>query len=415
MCFSLCSALDTDKKQLEEDKVKLEQEKRLLELQVEELLNNISLLSEENEQLKQLLNKPISSSSSDFELKNIETDRLTEVRRLGIGAFKEVFLCELDGKKKVAVAKIRGISRRQEFDKQHLRELKTFAVSTGHPNIVQLEGWTKEGWLVMEYCPQTLKDVQSTLNFERKMCFALEICRGLTFLHRLGIVHGDLKPDNILISADGVAKLSDFGFSYDVLSSSVASEIQTGGTVRYQAPELSLSQDARASIDPRLKDVYAMGGVLLFLFCGDEPWKGESNNFIQGNRFSYLGRRSDFLPEKELKKLEAEGKDGKEDMESICTVITKCFSTVPESRGSSRQVMAALESIFSKNSSFDRVSSKKQESQSLVEAAYLEEVIKRVVVKQLENLDNKQEEGFVSMQRTLDMIVNMMGSSHAQM
>eukprot|EP00475_Leptophrys_vorax_P032156 TRINITY_DN4936_c0_g3_i1.p1 TRINITY_DN4936_c0_g3~~TRINITY_DN4936_c0_g3_i1.p1 ORF type:complete len:183 (+),score=36.08 TRINITY_DN4936_c0_g3_i1:305-853(+) len=166
-----------------------------------------------------------------------------------------------------------------------------------HPNLVQLEGLTEEGWLVMEYCSGNLTQAaQTPMSFEGKVTIALEICRGLTFLHRLGIVHGDLKPQNILLSTNGTAKVSDFGLSYDVNSLSVSMGIQTGGTVRYQAPELALSQAARASMDPRFKDIYALGGVLLFVFCSEEPWMDENDEYVWLHRFDMAKNEKNFLP-----------------------------------------------------------------------------------------------------------------------
>eukprot|EP00475_Leptophrys_vorax_P018339 TRINITY_DN2501_c0_g1_i5.p1 TRINITY_DN2501_c0_g1~~TRINITY_DN2501_c0_g1_i5.p1 ORF type:complete len:545 (-),score=162.34 TRINITY_DN2501_c0_g1_i5:220-1854(-) len=381
------------------------EEKKVLEERMKDLSSDLHQKLEELQQLRQVLSKSNSSTPS-LELKNVDTERLVEVMKIGSGGFKEVFMCELDGKKLVAVAKIKNISKREQFTRQHIRELKAFAVSTGHPNVVQLEGWTKEGWIVMEYCPHTLRNVQPTLTFEKKMSVALEISRGLTFLHRLGLVHGDLKPDNILISANDVAKLSDFGFSYNVNSASVSTGTQTGGTVRYQAPELALSQKDLSSIDPRLKDIYALGGVLLFLFCGQEPWKGETIKFIESNQFDCLKTRRNFLPTEQLNHLLEEEK---EDLVSISRIITRCFSTNPDSRGSSRQVMNELEAIMSRNP--DPVASRAQETQSIVESTYLENVLKQMVVKLLERLETKQNEGFESMQRMLDIIFGVMNET----
>eukprot|EP00475_Leptophrys_vorax_P030122 TRINITY_DN4488_c0_g1_i4.p1 TRINITY_DN4488_c0_g1~~TRINITY_DN4488_c0_g1_i4.p1 ORF type:complete len:233 (-),score=70.87 TRINITY_DN4488_c0_g1_i4:58-756(-) len=229
------------------------------------------------------------------------------------------------------------------------------------------------------------------------MSFALGICRGLTFLHRLGIVHGDLKPDNVLVSADGVAKLSDFGFSYNVNSTSV-SHLQMAGTVGYQAPERSLSKKARAAIDPRMKDVYSLGGVLLFLFSGEQPWQEEDARFIQRGQDKAQETQSDFLPEEQIQKLRSEAvEEDKEDVENICNIITRCFSTNPESRGTSRRVLTELEAIMGKIA--DPVVCGKEEIQKKLEASYMEKFFKMV-----ENIDKKAN----SMQNMLDAIVGVM-------
>eukprot|EP00475_Leptophrys_vorax_P027837 TRINITY_DN39787_c0_g2_i7.p1 TRINITY_DN39787_c0_g2~~TRINITY_DN39787_c0_g2_i7.p1 ORF type:complete len:346 (+),score=83.62 TRINITY_DN39787_c0_g2_i7:1241-2278(+) len=330
-------------------------------------------------------------SYSHFELKNIASDILKNEEHIGSGGFKDIFKCELDdgSNRFVAVAKLRGIFKREKLSKQHLRELKLFARAAGHPNLVQLEGWTEQGWLVMEYCPKSLKGIQTSLTFERKLTFALEICRGLTFLHRLGIVHGDLKPDNILVSSTGVCKLTDFGLSYDVNSLSVPGG-QTGGTVRYQAPELGLSEAERGAIDARLKDVYALGGVLLFLFSGEEPWQRENISYIQLNQLDCIKRKVNFLPRNQIKKLQEEAKENKEDMENICRIITRCFSVTPESRGTARRVMSELEAIIAKSA--NPVVVRDQQSQEALEASHLEDIIKQIVAKSLSTHGDKLDE-----------------------
>eukprot|EP00475_Leptophrys_vorax_P030123 TRINITY_DN4488_c0_g2_i1.p1 TRINITY_DN4488_c0_g2~~TRINITY_DN4488_c0_g2_i1.p1 ORF type:complete len:236 (-),score=58.92 TRINITY_DN4488_c0_g2_i1:28-735(-) len=229
------------------------------------------------------------------------------------------------------------------------------------------------------------------------MSFALGICRGLTFLHRLGIVHGDLKPDNVLVSADGIAKLSDFGFSYNV-NSTLVSGIQAAGTVGYQAPECSLSDEEHVGMDPRFKDVYSLGGVLLFVFSGAEPWQGQAARFIQRSQDKALESGSNFLPEKQIEKLQTEAsREDKEDVENICKIITRCFSTNPESRGTARRVLHELEAIMSKSA--DPVICGKEEIQKKMEASYMEKFFKMV-----ENIDNKAN----SMQNMLDVIVASM-------
>eukprot|EP00475_Leptophrys_vorax_P021551 TRINITY_DN29287_c0_g1_i11.p1 TRINITY_DN29287_c0_g1~~TRINITY_DN29287_c0_g1_i11.p1 ORF type:complete len:266 (-),score=51.99 TRINITY_DN29287_c0_g1_i11:82-879(-) len=258
----------------------------------------------------------------------------------------------------------------------------------------------------MEFCPKKLADVQSTLTFDGRLSLAVEISRGLTFLHRLGVVHGDLKPENILISSTGVTRLTDFGFSFNVNYDSVSSGVEIGGTLPYQAPELSLSKEDRISIDPRLKDVYSLGGVLLFLFCGEAPWKGEDPTHIVTHRLDNLRKKKDFFPMKQIRMLLQSGsQEKKEDVDSICRIVMRCFSTDPSSRGTSLQVMEELEAMLEKISTPQ--SSRDQAHQKRIEAMYLEEIIKRIVVSQMDNLNNKLDGELESMQRMLETIVDV--------
>ncbi len=98
------------------------------------------------------------------------------------------------------------------------------------------------------------------------------VLSALSAAHRAGLVHRDVKPENILLSDDGVVKVADFGLARAVESDAAAT--RTGlmmGTVAYCAPE----QISRGSSDPR-SDVYSAGVVLFELLTGAPPYKGES-------------------------------------------------------------------------------------------------------------------------------------------
>src|SRR5438067_2016944 len=98
------------------------------------------------------------------------------------------------------------------------------------------------------------------------------VLSALSAAHRAGLVHRDVKPENILLSDDGVVKVADFGLARAV-ESDIAST-RTGlmmGTVAYCAPE----QIANGSADPR-SDVYSAGIVLFELLTGQPPYKGET-------------------------------------------------------------------------------------------------------------------------------------------
>jgi serine/threonine-protein kinase len=103
----------------------------------------------------------------------------------------------------------------------------------------------------------------------RALGIARQICAGLAAVHAAGIVHGDLKPENVLLTAEGVVKLSDFGIAR--LTEGAAMQ-GFRGTLEYAAPELL----AGATPDPR-SDVFALGIVLCELYGGGHPW-GESPN-----------------------------------------------------------------------------------------------------------------------------------------
>ena len=100
---------------------------------------------------------------------------------------------------------------------------------------------------------------------------AVHICNGLQHLHDQGVVHRDLKPDNIFLSDDGRLKLGDFGLARDLESSPLTLEGQTVGTAKYLAPEQAR---AEPDIDGRT-DLYALGCLLFEMISGRTPFVSE--------------------------------------------------------------------------------------------------------------------------------------------
>ncbi|KAK1376874.1 U-box domain-containing protein 33 [Heracleum sosnowskyi] len=150
-----------------------------------------------------------------------------------------------------------------------------------HPNLITLIGACPEAWiLVYEYLPNgsledrlSCKDNTPPLSWQTRVRIAAELCSVLVFLHSCkphSIIHGDLKPDNILLDANHVSKLSDFGIccliSQDELSSNNTAFCRTDypkGTFSYIDPEyLSTGELTRKS------DVYSFGIILLRLLTG---------------------------------------------------------------------------------------------------------------------------------------------------
>ena len=174
-----------------------------------------------------------------------------------------------------------GLGDDAEFARKFDREARA-AAKLSHPNVVSVfdQGQDREGsnsrpYIVMEYVEgQTLRDV---LNREAPMppSRALEIMEpvlaALAVAHNAGLVHRDVKPENVLISDRGQIKVADFGLARAVSSQTTATQGLLIGTVSYLPPELVMSGQADAR-----SDVYSAGVVLFELLTGRKPHTGDT-------------------------------------------------------------------------------------------------------------------------------------------
>ena len=175
-----------------------------------------------------------------------------------------------------------GLGDETEFARKFDREARA-AARLSHPNVVSVfdQGQDREGsnsrpYIVMEYVEgQTLRDV---LNREAPMspARALELMEpvlaALATAHNAGLVHRDVKPENVLISDRGQVKVADFGLAKAVSShTNTATQGLVIGTVSYLPPELVMSGHADAR-----SDVYSAGIVLFELLTGRKPHTGDT-------------------------------------------------------------------------------------------------------------------------------------------
>jgi len=152
------------------------------------------------------------------------------------------------------------------------------AARLSHPNIVQVFDIGEDAglpFIVMEYVEgETLGD---TLARERRVApdrvveIARDCCAGLACAHAAGLVHRDIKPQNLLVTTDGTIKIADFGVAHALDQTRLTLTGSIVGTARYLAPE----QTATGPITPAA-DVYALGVVLYELLAGRPPHEGTS-------------------------------------------------------------------------------------------------------------------------------------------
>jgi eukaryotic-like serine/threonine-protein kinase len=119
------------------------------------------------------------------------------------------------------------------------------------------------------------------LPFERILEIGLETARGLEFAHEKGIVHRDLKPGNVWLTADGRAKIGDFGLAVAVDRSRLTQAGMMVGTVSYMPPEQAMGGE----VGPR-SDLYSLGAMLYEMVCGRPPFLGDESVAIIGQHLN---------------------------------------------------------------------------------------------------------------------------------
>ena len=202
--------------------------------------------------------------------------------RLGAGAMATVFKArQLSLDRTVAIKVLpKRFSENPEYVERFYKEGKA-AAKLNHPNIVQAIDVGEAGgyhYFVMEYVEgHTLHDELAAgkiFSEQEAVGIILQIARALAHAHERGLIHRDVKPKNIMITADGVAKLADMGLAR-MASDTRAAAAEAGkayGTPYYIAPEQIRGE---RDIDFRA-DIYSLGATLYHLVTGRVPFEGDT-------------------------------------------------------------------------------------------------------------------------------------------
>lgn len=196
-------------------------------------------------------------------------------RHLGTGGFAEVYLAEdrRTGRQVALKQLLPGPAGNTEIVRR-FSSVAELTKTLSHPNIITVYGYEvidRRPSILMEYVPgQSLRQIlheEGVLSVDKILSIALPLCDALTYAHEQGIIHRDVKPDNILVAPDGVVKLGDFDIAKITTSTVLTLTGVRVGTPYYMSPE-QLRRNAR--VDNR-SDVFSMGIVLYEMVAGEVP------------------------------------------------------------------------------------------------------------------------------------------------
>ena len=224
-------------------------------------------------------------SAARWEGRRVGAYRL--VREVGRGGMARVFLAErADGQFEQQVAlKLLRPGFDSDVDVERFRAERQILASLNHPSIARLldGGVTADGlpYLVLEYVDGQPLDrycEAHALSTRQRLELFLTMADAVEYAHRHAVVHRDLKPSNILVTADGVVKLLDFGLAKLMEQGTPASRPTTQTVHRWMTPEYAAPEQVRgATITPRT-DVYQLGAVLYELLVGRTPFGQHAGN-----------------------------------------------------------------------------------------------------------------------------------------
>ncbi|MEU6413398.1 Stk1 family PASTA domain-containing Ser/Thr kinase [Microbispora sp. NPDC046933] len=171
----------------------------------------------------------------------------------------------------------RSLAEDPQFVRRFIGEAKSVA-SLSHPNIVQVFDQGTDGanvYLSMEYVPgRTLRDVlrrRGRLPAREALEMVIPVLAALGAAHQAGLIHRDVKPENVLLADDGRVKVVDFGLARAIEATNQTKTGMMIGTIGYMSPE----QVTTGTADAR-SDVYAAGIMLFELLTGRQPYAGET-------------------------------------------------------------------------------------------------------------------------------------------
>lgn len=214
-------------------------------------------------------------------------DRYKLLKRVGAGGMASVYRAQDLMLGRVVAVKMlhEGLESDELFARQFQREAHA-AANLSHPNIVTVHDIGRHNhrsYIVMEYVDgKTLKQLirdyareGQLMPLRRVLDIIIQVCQGIGYAHRTGLVHCDVKPQNVIITADDRVKVADFGIARAMSQASMHHSDMVWGTPQYFSPE-----QAAGEAPTPASDVYSIGVIFFEMLSNRLPFEGESSTAI---------------------------------------------------------------------------------------------------------------------------------------
>ena len=212
-------------------------------------------------------------------VQNLQNGRYAVLKKLGEGG-KGIVYKGRDTvlNRIVAIKLLKSESPSEETYSRFMTEAQAVA-GLNQPNIVSIYDIGRENgklFFVLEFVDgESLRDLMQTYpegkcDVQTVLRIGIDVCSALQYAHSRKVLHRDVKPENVMVTKEGVAKLMDFGLAKMIGQPSVTQEGVIVGTVAYVAPEVALGKDADAR-----SDLYSLGAVLYEALTGRTPFGGD--------------------------------------------------------------------------------------------------------------------------------------------
>ncbi len=223
------------------------------------------------------------SQPLNFEVLEGLEDSYDQIQKMAIGGMAEIYR----GRQKnldrpVAIKRIRAEYRENKDIKERFRREARASANLLHQNLAHVYDYrlvNGEAYMIMEYIDgfdlAELLEKVGALPVDVGLMIASKVLNGLTHVHAHGMIHRDLKPDNIRISTRGEVKIMDFGIAFDPSESNLTMPGVLIGSPHYLAPE----QIVGAKLDPRV-DIFSFGITLYEMMTGKKPFFETANESV---------------------------------------------------------------------------------------------------------------------------------------